>query len=976
MNYEINNNFATYRAAILVKKALQVRKYFMKLHLLCFWLFNIGNLFYLLYSHPAAAQILPDTTLPVNTIATPQGNTIIIEGGTTAGANLFHSFQQFSVPTGGEAFFNNVSNIQNIFSRVTGQSISNIDGLIRANGTANLFLINPNGIIFGPNAQLNIGGSFLASTANSIRFTDGMKFSATNPNAASLLTINVPIGLQFTSQQSLTANLQNPGAIVVQGSNLEVQTGKTLALVGGNITIEGSNNPLFRGLVAGGIPIAIVNEIPVPTTPGGRIELGSVTEGDVTLAPTDKGFILGYSGIQNFGDIELRSGATVNTSGIGGGEIQIQARNLQLNSGSRIVSFTLGPISGGDIIVNASESVELLGTGGFIEIIQQSSRPGFSSDNFSNGLYTISFGAGNAGNIVINTSRFSAQNGAFIVTSSTGIGQSGSLNVNASNYVEVDSSALSTAVGPGSIGAAGNITINTRSLLFKNLGLALAGTAGEGVGGNVVVNASELAELIGGKEFLLLGAPVNTGFFTTTLSGANAGNIMITTRKLVVRNRGSIAASTFEKGEGGTININASESMEVLDNGFVSTSTVGAGNGGNLTINTETLVAQDGGQIVSYALSAGNGGNLTVKATKQVQVIGFSTEDNAPSNLAASALPNSIGDGGNLIVETGRLIIQGRTEVTVRSEGKGKAGTLQVNAEEIELSNQAFMKADTQTSGGTIKLQAATITLRDSSITTTAIGGESGGNIDVQGQFLQLRDRSTITTNAYGSNSTGGNINLNLKNGILVALENSDITANAEQSRGGKIAIDAEAIFGAVPRTREELQLLLNTNANSIDPKLLLTSDITAISQQEEPQFQGTVTVNTPDVNPTSGLIELPVDFIDATRLIAQGCPAVKGNSFTVTGRGGLPPLPSEPLRANNTISVDWVISDRQEQRSTNTQVQRTISSTTQENTEIVEATGWIINDKGQVILKAFAPTTANGSWLSPTTCPTSIEAQ
>ena len=169
------------------------------------------------------AQIVPDNTLPINSTVTPDCTVCTIDGGTVRGANLFHSFSEFSLPTGSEAFFNNALQIQNILSRVTGNSVSNIDGLIQANGTANLFLLNPNGIIFGQNASLNIGGSFFASTASSLVFADGTVFSA-KPDTSTppLLSVSVPLGLQYGS---------NPGGIQVQGATLEVGVGQTLALV-------------------------------------------------------------------------------------------------------------------------------------------------------------------------------------------------------------------------------------------------------------------------------------------------------------------------------------------------------------------------------------------------------------------------------------------------------------------------------------------------------------------------------------------------------------------------------------------------------------------------------------------------------------------------------------------------------------------------------------------------------------------------
>jgi filamentous hemagglutinin family protein len=144
------------------------------------------------------AQLVPDGTL--GTTVTPgvliQGEPADrIDGGTIRGTNLFHSFEAFNVDPGQRLYFANPTGIENILSRVTGSSNSAIDGLLGVDGTANLFLLNPNGIIFGPNARLDISGSFLASTGNRVTFTDGSEFRAV-PAANELLTVSVPLGVQ------------------------------------------------------------------------------------------------------------------------------------------------------------------------------------------------------------------------------------------------------------------------------------------------------------------------------------------------------------------------------------------------------------------------------------------------------------------------------------------------------------------------------------------------------------------------------------------------------------------------------------------------------------------------------------------------------------------------------------------------------------------------------------------------------------
>jgi filamentous hemagglutinin family protein len=184
---------------------------------------TIGSLFVAML---ASAQITPDGTLP--TEINQQGNLWEITGGGKAGNNLFHSFKDFSVPTDNEAFFNNAPDVVNILNRVTGGNISNIDGLLRANGRANLFLINPAGIIFGENARLDLGGSFYGSTADGLLFDDGTEFSATDTQTTPILTVNAPIGLNLRGNNSAT--ITNQGNLTVT---------EDLTLSGGNLDLKG-----------------------------------------------------------------------------------------------------------------------------------------------------------------------------------------------------------------------------------------------------------------------------------------------------------------------------------------------------------------------------------------------------------------------------------------------------------------------------------------------------------------------------------------------------------------------------------------------------------------------------------------------------------------------------------------------------------------------------------------------------------------
>ncbi|MUG95316.1 filamentous hemagglutinin N-terminal domain-containing protein [Scytonema sp. UIC 10036] len=958
-----------------------------------FWTFSGNVLFWLLASYPVTAQITPDTTLPVNSTVTPEGNIRVIEGGTQRGGNLFHSFREFSFSvqtsgtTGDTAFFNNDSAVTNIITRVTGESTSNIDGIIRANGsTTNLFFINPNGIIFGPNARLDIRGSFVASTADSLRFADGTEFSATNPQATPVLTVSVPLGLQFGSNSGEIVNRSTP-------PGLEVASGKTLALVGGNVSLQGGN-----------------------LTASGRIELGSVGTGLVNLTEVPQGYDLGYSGEQNFLDIDLSGGAQVNANGASGGSIQVRGRNINLTGGSAIFSGTLGAGTGGTLTVNAAEFVNLrdgtelstytegtgsagnltlttekltvesgariasatlgAGTGGTLTVNAAAESVNLSGDGTL--LTTYTEGTGSAGDLTIKTRTLTVKDGASIQTFTQGLGQAGDLLVTATDAVELSGtttdgrpSGLFAQVRPQATGNGGNLTVETGRLTIRDGANINASTFGAGRAGDVLVKASDI-------ELQEVGTTPSNGRFSSSgiytqvepqaTGNAGTGNLTIETQRLTVEGGAKISTATFSRGNGGELTINATASIILsgaserataspLDTNrsgiFVSAEEGATGNVGKLTINTGQLTVEngakisadnigssqettqsainvrqlfirDGGQIRSGSFASGAGGTLSVNATESVSVIGTTTIDSTqvPSTLSAAATAS--GKAGNLNITTRRLNVQNRAEVSVSGTGTGSsAGNLTITANDIRLN------------GG--RLSATTNT------------GEEAANIRLQNVDLLLLQNGSLISATASDDANGGNININAANGVVVAVpgENNDIIARASQGRGGEINITASGIFGIEER----------------EPTSPRTNDINASSDFGLP---GTVIINRPEVEPNEGLLELPTTVVDASGLVDTGCAALagaEGSTFFVTGRGGLPPSPDEPL------STDVLWSDTRMDKTTAQRSQTvTTAPAAKTNTRaIVPATGWVFNGKGEVTLISHASGTTSSASTSAT---------
>ncbi|MBF2028064.1 MAG: filamentous hemagglutinin N-terminal domain-containing protein [Oscillatoriales cyanobacterium C42_A2020_001] len=735
--------------------------------------------------HPtfAIAQIIPDATLPVNSIVTPGCTVCVIDGGTTRGTNVFHSLREFSVPTGGVAWFNNAPQVQTILARVTGNSVSTIDGLIRANGTANLFLLNPNGIIFGTNAQLNIGGSFLATTANSFQFSDGSEFSATNPSTSPLLSVNVPVGLQFGQAPGEIVNRSRvsiPG--IAQPVGLAVQPGRTLALVGGDVTLENGNVTAFAG----------------------RVELGSVQkQGIVSLTPISQGVALAYAG-ESFGTIRL-IGGEVETSGNPGGAIQIQGRSLRLTDNFRIASFNLGAQPGGNILINATDSLELVGRSDYVEVLQALTGGTLNPGVVRNIISSLTLGSGTAGNIVINTGNLTMREGGYIASTTAGSGRAGDLIINASELVDLSESGLFNGTFVGSRGDSGALTINTRTLIARNNGQISNATYGFGKGGSLTVNASESLQLMGSQP---IPAPALNNDFVTGI--------------------------------------------------FTNASVTGNGEAGNLTLLTKNLTLTQGARISADSNSPkglGGGGNVTVRASESIQLSGTSPGTGKPTSISAFG----IRQGGNVELTTQTFTAQDGAGVSVLSPGN--AGNLELVANSILLSDRAFLEA-------------------------TSLLGE-GGNLRIQTHTLQLRQNSRINTSAglTGGNGSGGNIRITADFIIGVLAENSDISANAFAGSGGRVDITAKGIYG--------LKFQLKDSP---------FSDITASSQFG---VNGTVTINSLNIDPNRGLIDLPANLVDPSNQIVQGCnpdqqTTQQSNRFIITERGGLPAQPEETFSGSD----------------------------------------------------------------------------
>jgi filamentous hemagglutinin family protein len=725
------------------------------------------------YGSATLAQTVPDNTLGGESSTVNQDVTVddtlvdLIEGGATRGNNLFHSFSDFNVGDGSAIYFANPDGIANILTRVTGNNPSEIFGTLGVDGAANLFLLNPNGIVFGENTALDLNGSFLATTADSYIFENGFEYNARNPTKPPLLTVNIPVGLQFGF---------NSGDILAHGNNelqeekyseqLYLSSPQTLGLVGGNIFLEGSN---------------IQN-------PGGRIELGSVAQpGLVGISPTSDGFTLGYEDIENFGNIYLTQFSQVITTSEGSGNIQIQAKNLSLENNSAILANTLGDEPGGQFQVRATDSIKIIADdsndslGGFSSVVESEAK-------------------GKGGNLNIETGHLILQNGAAIAVTTFGKGNAGSLTIRAeeieligTDVYQTSSSGLFTDTQPESTGKGGDLFIDTQRLSVRDGAAIATGTSGVGDGGSLNIKAEEV-ELVGTS----VNGEFASGLFTDNQpeSTGKGGDFYIDTESLSLRDGGAIATGTSGVGDGGSLNIKAKEielngkfNRGLYATGLSTSAFAGNGKAGNLNLEAENLRIVDGGQILSSSFGNNEAGNINIVA-KSLEVSAIDANGKFISTIASTSSSDFSAGSANILTEN--LTVSDRGNISVSNLGNGNSGNLNIIAKELNLDHSATLEAK--------------------------VNAGSQGNIRLTTDNIFLRNNSEINVLATGT-ATGGNIKIANRENMVVT-KNSRILANAIQGNGGNIDITTQGYFvsgDSLVSARSEVGLDGNINVENIN---------------------------------------------------------------------------------------------------------------------------------------------------------------
>jgi filamentous hemagglutinin family protein len=840
----------------------------------------------------------------LNTQVNHVGNVYEITHGTPAGSNLFHSFDSFSIATAETARFQTANlvpdgTIGNILGRVTGGNPSSIFGTVDSISyypNANLFLMNSYGILFGPGAQINVGGMATFTTGKYLQLegagTNGIFYA--DPAQPSLLTSAPVAAFGFLGS--------NPAAISVQGSVLSVQTGQSLALVGGNHGFTYTNPD--TGLQAS-VPDGVTMIGGSLSAPSGQINIVSVASAGEISA----GDFMPTSGM-TMGNITLSQGATLDVSGDGGGTIKIVGGQFVADQ-AFLNANTVGALDGaptavdinmtGDVTFTNGSAITLFAGGtGRLGDTTISGR-NLTFDGFSS-ITAINIDSPNGGGSITTSSQtLNILGGATWFAGTFGSASSGTIGISASDSVVVSgdlANGTQSNIQTESFGFAnsGDINIATKSATIENLGFVATDSAlGQGgaihIHGYLTPQAESLNVLSGGimgttggngsgaitinaKDVTVKGTPDFTSRIQSIGFGAGGtGSILMPqTERLIVADNARINLEV----EDGNLNassiiISASKSVTLSNDAKIR---MEGGGGGVLDLSSPTILIDNQSALQTIAGLGGDSNAILVR-TNSLTLSG-------QSQINSSTPEASLGNGGpvtiqNLSSPANSVTIDGLgSGIVTETNGEGTGGSVTVWANQVLLSNGASVSASSTGPGnaGDISINAGqSLDLRDSSIKTEAAQA-SGGNIDIQAIDSVRLVNGTISTSVLGGAGSGGNITIDPN--VVVLQNNSQILTTAVQGAGGNITITTP---------------------------LFLADSTSLVSASSEFGLNGTVTIQSPTSNLSESLGPLNSKPSQAQSLLTQRCAALvngQASSFVVAGREQLPADPggwlSSPL--------------------------------------------------------------------------------
>jgi filamentous hemagglutinin family protein len=906
----------------------------------CLWKFGLRSVLGILLGTallecPAIAQleIIPDTAPGRNLGTQVQRNGVLdlVTGGTRPqnGANLFHSFQEFNVQEGRGVYFASPEGVQNILSRVTGSDRSDIlgtlgtfrssDNSIRVPGV-NLFLINPNGFLFGRNASLDIGGSLFVTTANAIRLGETGLFSASQSESINLLSINPSAFLFSAVNSQVGIEVQSRATRTVLGNittGLEVPSSQTLVLLGGTVNIAGGQliargGRLEVGGVMGNDAVGLndtnqlifpanLNRANVTFANNAAVDVRLNDSGVITITANnltirESNLIAGiFNGLGSprsqagnvtldaTGEIRLEKAGIANfilpNAQGNGGNVNIKSDALVMTGGSQLVASTLGNGNAGNVVVEVSNAVILSGE----------SADGQSSSSI---LSRVERGAaGRGGNVQVKAGSLYLGNGAQLATSTLGKGDAGNIVIDVRDDITLTgrsanerfpSSVLSN-VDTSLEGNGGNVKITAGSIQIRNGAQISVGNRGSAKGnsGNVVVEARD-GVIIGGTS---ISGQYRSGISSSVGTGneGKGGNLQIEANSFRLDGGAVLSASTNGKGDSGNIMLIVRDTATldgVSNSGFRSrieneVGQTGTGKGGNLNITAGSLSVTNGAGLSSSTLGQGNAGDITL-IVRDAAIFDGASSNGFESGAASAVGQTGTGKGGNLVVIAGSLNLK-NSVLSSSTFGRGEAGNIEIRLQrDLQISNS----------------QISTLSL-----------ATNGGAVDILARSIYLLDKSNIATFVFSGAGTGGKISLTANS--IIALDDSNILAFARSGKGGDIQLNTRAFFGqnyrpVSPGTDPAILVgngQVDVNASGGTPGIITLPDTTFLQND---------------------LSQLPQDAIDTNVLLANSCIArtTRSNStFYKTGAGGLPTRPEDAplsaystgeIRSTNTASRPW----------------------------------------------------------------------